>query len=91
MIVDAKATQIKLRVAKDREKLAWANEVPQLRFGRLVLRNVDAYILRARSRRHRRPHWRGAFAGYRVQLDTDRCTDGRRREVKRCDQPPRAV
>lgn len=72
LIVDAKATQIKLRVAKDRDELAWRMKVPQLRFGRLVLRNVDAYILAPEAADIGARIGAGAFAGYRVQLDTDR-------------------
>ena len=45
LIVNVKAAQTKLRVAKDRDEMAWRMKVPQLRFGRHVLRDVDAYIL----------------------------------------------
>ena len=50
----------------------WRMKVPQLRFGRHVLRDVDAYILAPEAADIGARIGAGAFAGYRVQLDADR-------------------
>ncbi len=72
LIVNVKAAQTKLRVAKDRDEMAWRMKVPRLRFGRHVLHDVDAYILAPEAADIGARIGAGAFAGYRVQLDADR-------------------
>jgi hypothetical protein len=71
LTVDAKAPQIKLRVANGRDEMTWRIKVPQLRFGRQVLRDVDAYILAPEAADIGARIGAGAFAGYHVQLDAD--------------------
>ena len=71
LAIDKHAPKIKLRFGK-REETAWRTKVPQLRFGRHVLHDVEAYILAPEAADLGARISAPAFAGYRVQLDPDR-------------------
>ena len=71
LTIDAKTPKIKLRVAAGRDEMAWRIKVPQLRFGRHVLNDVEAYILAPEAADIGARIGAQAFAGYHVQLDAD--------------------
>jgi hypothetical protein len=72
LAVDAKARKIKLRLGGGREEMAWQTKVPQLRFGRHVLHDVEAYILAPEAADLGARIGAQAFTGLHVQLDADR-------------------
>ena len=71
LTIDANARKIKLRLGGGREEMAWQTKVPQLRFGRHVLHDVEAYILAPEAADLGARIGAQAFAGYHVQLDAD--------------------
>lgn len=72
IVIDQHATKTKILVARGRTALAWRVKVPQLRFGRHVLHNVDAFILPAEAADIGARIGLQSFSGRHVQLDTDR-------------------
>jgi len=74
LAIDEHAAKIKVPVGGGREEMAWPTKVRQLRFGRHVVRDVEAYILPPEAADLGARISAAALPGYHVQLDTDRLT-----------------
>jgi hypothetical protein len=66
--------KVKLHVAKGREVAAWRTKIAQLRFGRHVFHDVDAYVLPPEAADIGARIAAQSFASYHPQLDNERLT-----------------
>ena len=69
--VDDAAPRVKYRVAPGRDEMVQIVRIPRLRFGRLVLTNVEAGILPPEAAEAGARIGPGAFEGHRVHLDAE--------------------
>jgi hypothetical protein len=70
LVIDEHAPRVKLRLA-GREEIVRRTKVPQLRFGRHVLRDVESYVLPPEAADLGARISATAFAGLHVQLDAE--------------------
>jgi hypothetical protein len=72
--VDVHAGKRKVRLAKGRDVVASRTRIAQLRFGRQIFRNVDAFILPPEAADIGARIGTQAFAGHQLQLDAEHLT-----------------